>query len=182
MYILLVYICLLWTFHMGWKWLLSIFHSNALIMELKKEEWLCLLKNLSRKIINERLEDWWMWKFDLNCQENSSLWFLLFRPLSWCKLITGPLVISKIKIGLWVYNIDPILLFVSLESVCLRRLRKFPLRKRFAWSQTQKGTALKYQELGAFVVQFSSLISGLITIEFTFLPYGMVGSMNMLWD
>lgn len=106
MYILLVYICLLWTFHMRWKWLLSIFHSNALIMELKKEEWLCLLKNLSRKIINERLEDWWMWKFDLNCQENSSLWFLLFRPLSWCKLITGPLVISKIKTGLWVYNIE----------------------------------------------------------------------------
>lgn len=34
------------------------FHSNALIMELKKEEWFCLLKILSRKIINERLEDW----------------------------------------------------------------------------------------------------------------------------
>lgn len=138
-YILLVYICLLWTFHMRWKWLLSIFHSNALIMELNnKEEWLCLLKSYPEKSSMKRLEDWWMWKFDLTCQEKSSLWFWLFPPLSRCKLITGPLVVSKIKTGLWVYNIDPILLFVSLESVRLRRLRKFPLRKRFAWSQPKK--------------------------------------------
>lgn len=55
-------------------------------------------------------------------------------------------------------------------------------QEKICLKPTQKGTALKYQELGAFVVQFSSLISGLITIEFTFLPYSMVGSMNMLWD
>lgn len=53
----------------------------------------------------------------------------------------------------------------------------------FAWAQekiclkpTQQGTALKYHELGAFIVQFSSLVSGLIAIEFTFL------SLSYVWE